>query len=187
MNKEELLALGLSEEQVSEVIDGFGHMIPKSRFDEVNNEKNELKKQLSERDEQLKELAKSNKDNEELTKKIKELQTLNETKSKEYEETLSKLKLDNLIELSLTNNGSKNNKALKALLDMEKIKIENDKLVGFDEQIKSLKESDKYLFNSFKEEKMAGVTPKVGNTDEKKSVKPTTYDDFLKMEMEKGE
>ena len=52
-------------------------MIPYTRFKEVNDEKNELKNQLSNRDTQLKELAKITKDNEELNSKIKELQESN--------------------------------------------------------------------------------------------------------------
>lgn len=159
MNKEQLLALGLTEEQANGVITGFGHMIPKSRFDEVNNEKNELKKTLSERDEQLKELAKSNKDNEELTKQIKELQIVNETKVKEYEETLSKLKLDNAVELALTNSGSKNNKAVKSLLNYDTIKFDKDVLVGLEEQITSLKASDSYLFKTEEKSTAIGIEP----------------------------
>ena len=82
-------------------------MIPYTRFKEVNDEKNELKNQLSNRDTQLKELDKITKDNEELNSKIKELQESNKNVRTEYE---------------------------------------NDKLVGLDEQLKALKESDAYLF-----------------------------------------
>lgn len=66
MKKEELLALGLTEEQVVKVLEGFKDTVPYSRFKEVNDEKNELKTELSNRDNQLKELAKITKDNEEL-------------------------------------------------------------------------------------------------------------------------
>lgn len=34
MNKEQLIALGLSEEQAQSVLDGFGQMVPKSRLDD---------------------------------------------------------------------------------------------------------------------------------------------------------
>lgn len=116
-------------------------MIPYTRFKEVNDEKNELKNQLSNRD-----LAKITKDNEELNSKIKELQESNKNAQTEYENKLASLRLDNGIELALTQNGALNNKAAKALLNLENIKYENDKLVGLDEQLKALKESDAYLF-----------------------------------------
>lgn len=51
--------------------------------------------------------------NDELNSKIRELQDLNKTKLEEYESNLA-----------LTNNGVKNNKALKALLDLDAIKMD---------------------------------------------------------------
>lgn len=143
MNKEELIALGLTEEQANKVLEINKDMIPYTRFKEVNDEKNELKNQLSNRDTQLKKLAKITKDNEELNSKIKELQESNKNAQTEYE---NKLASYNGIELALTQNGALNNKAAKALLNLENIKYENDKLVGLDEQLKALKESDAYLF-----------------------------------------
>lgn len=49
MNKEELIALGLTEEQANKVLEINKDMIPYTRFKEVNDEKNELKNQLSNR------------------------------------------------------------------------------------------------------------------------------------------
>lgn len=100
--KEELLALGLTEEQATKVLEGFKDTISYARFKEVNDEKNELKTELSNRDNQLKELAKITKDNEELNSKVKELQSTNETAKTEYESKLARLRLDNGIELALT-------------------------------------------------------------------------------------
>ena len=85
MNKEELIALGLTEEQANKVLEINKDMIPYTRFKELNDEKNELKNQLSNRDTQLKELAKITKDNEELNSKIKELQESNKNAQTEYE------------------------------------------------------------------------------------------------------
>lgn len=125
MTKEELQALGFEESLAETLANGeLGKVIPYARFKEVVDEKNELKAQLSERDEQLKDLGKLTKDNDELNSKIKELQDLNKVKSEEYESNLEKLKLDNAIDLALTNNGVKNNKALKALLDLDTIKMD---------------------------------------------------------------
>lgn len=85
MNKEELIALGLTEEQATKVLEINKDMIPYTRFKEVNDEKNELKNQWSNRDTQLKELDKIIKDNEELNSKIKELQESNKNVQTEYE------------------------------------------------------------------------------------------------------
>jgi hypothetical protein len=44
--------------------------------------------------------------------------------------------------------GAKNTKALRALLDMEKIKYENDTLSGLDEQIEAIKKDNDFLFET---------------------------------------
>ena len=97
MNKEELIALGLTEEQANKVLEINKDMIPYTRFKELNDEKNELKNQLSNRDTQLKELAKITKDNEELNSKIKELQESNKNAQTEYENKLASLRESNLL------------------------------------------------------------------------------------------
>ena len=65
------------------------------------------------------------------------------------------------MELALTNAGAKNNIAVKALLKMENIKMDNDKVIGLTEQIEELKKTNDYLFKI--EEKAppapAGITP----------------------------
>ena len=97
-------------------------MIPQSRFNEVVEEKNKLKADLTERDKQLSELQKNNSSNEELKKQITELQEKNKASEKEYQETLAKVKLDNALELALTSAGARNNLAVKALLKVEFMK-----------------------------------------------------------------
>lgn len=165
MTKEELIKLGLTEEQATKVFENYGHMVPKGRFNEEVEEKNELKKQLGERDIQLAELSKNNANNEELKKQIAQLQADNTAKEAEYNANISKIKLDNALEQALTGSGSKNNKALKALLDMEKVKLDGDKLLGLEEQLTEIKKANDYLFN-IKEEKPTlptGITPPSGS------------------------
>lgn len=167
MNKDELIKLGLTEEQAMKLIEKYGNMIPQSRFNEVVEEKNKLKADLTERDKQLSELQKNNSSNEELKKQITELQEKNKASEKEYQETLAKIKLDNALELALTSAGARNNLAVKALLKMDNIKMDNDKVIGLTEQIEELKRTSDYLFKI--EEKApevpAGKTPANSNSD----------------------
>ena len=51
------------------------------------------------------------------------------------------------LEGALTNAKSKNNKALKALLDMDNIKYQEGKLEGLQEQIEALQKDASYLFD----------------------------------------
>ncbi len=150
------MELGLTEEQADKVLAKYVNMIPKHRFDEVNEEKNELKKQLAERDAQLKELKAKAAGNEELTAKITDLEKLNKTTKDEYEAKMAALRKETAIELKLKDEKAKNVKAVKALLDLGKVSLDGDNLVGLDEQLKGLRESDAYLFG---EDRLSGRDP----------------------------
>ena len=124
-----------------------GNFIPKSRFDQVNQAKKELEVQLKDRDTQLAELSKNNKDNENLLNQIKDLQALNKQTTTDYENKINQMQFDFALEGALTNAKSKNNKALKALLDMNSIKYQEGKFEGLQEQIEALQKDASYLFD----------------------------------------
>ena len=73
-------------------------------------------------------------------------QTDYETKKKEIEANskaeIEKVKLESKIDLAINNAKAKNVKSVKANLDLDKIKLDGDKLLGFDDQIEALKKSD---------------------------------------------
>ncbi|MEY8428437.1 phage scaffolding protein [Lachnospiraceae bacterium 46-15] len=149
--KEQLIGMGLTEEQAQKVIDEVvgGNYVPKSRFNEVNEENKTLKKSVSDRDKQFEDLKKSSGDNAALQQQISELQKQNADQQKAHDEELAKLKLDNAVEIALSGAKAKNGKAVKAMLDMSKVKIgEDGKLSGFDEQLEALKKSDGYMFDA---------------------------------------
>lgn len=124
-----------------------GNFIPKSRFDQVNQAKKELEVQLKDRDTQLADLSKNNKDNESLLNQIKDLQALNKQTTTDYENKINQMQFDYALDGALTNAKSKNNKALKALLDMNSIKYQDGKLEGLQEQIEALQKDASYLFD----------------------------------------
>lgn len=183
MSKDELIKLGLTEEQVSKVIEmnseqlkGF---IPKTRFDEVNNVKKSLENDLKDRDKQLENLKKSNTDNEELKSQIEKLQMENKTAQENYLAEVAKIKMNNAIELALKDNNVLNSKAVKALLDLEKVEFKEEKLIGLDEQIEILKKADdsKMLFRTEIDNKpsFAGVQPGMGNIANNQQSNPTIF------------
>lgn len=149
MNKESLLALGLTEEQATKVLEGFKDFVPRERLNEVNEAKKTLEAQVAERDKQLTELKKSVGDNEALKTQIDELQKANKAAKEKFESDLQALKISNAIDTALTASGAKNLKATRALLDLEKITLDGDDVKGVEEQIKALKSDDstKFLFN----------------------------------------
>lgn len=126
--------------------------IEKSEFNNANESIKDYKKQLKDRDKQLDDLKGKVKDNEELTKEIDKLKDDNKKVTDDYEAKLTKLTFDTKFERALSVYKSKNSKALKALLDMEKVSLDGENFIGLEDQIKSLKESDPYLFEEEKKE-----------------------------------
>nr|DAW12745.1 MAG TPA: minor structural protein [Caudoviricetes sp.] len=172
MTKEILMKMGLTEEQATKVLEAHttainGKYIPKERFDEVNTKKQQLETSVAERDRQLEDLKKSTGDVETLKKQIETLQNENKTKEETYKTELSNLKKTNALDLALAGAKVKNNKAIKALLDSEKIKLKDDgTLEGLTEQLEAIKKTDAYLFEETQTKEktvpkgfVPGVTP----------------------------
>jgi len=153
MTKEQLMAMGLTEDQAAKVLESLnGNFIPKNRFDEVNNTKKQLEKDVSTRDAQLEELKKANGDAEALQTKITELQTQNATEKSNYEAQVNKMQIDSAVEKSLTSAKAKNTTAVKALLSefLAKAEMEGETVKGLDDAVKKLTESEdtKFLFDT---------------------------------------
>lgn len=155
MKKEDLIALGLSEEQATKVMELHtsaldGNYVPKSRFNEVNEENKTLKNQVSDRDKQIDGLKKSAGDNEDLKKQIETLQADNKAKDEAHAKELKQLRVDAAVEKALSDSGALNLTATKALLkDLDKAELSDDGSVkGLKEQIEALKGADdtKFLF-----------------------------------------
>lgn len=178
MTKEDLIAMGLTEEQAKKVMDSLdGSFVTKTRFNEINEENKTLKQSVTDRDKQLEDLKKSSGDNAALQQQITDLQKANADQKKSYEAELAQLKLDNAIETALTAAGTKNNKAVKALLDMTQVKLgEDGKLTGFEEQLAAVQKSDAYLFAEKQQQNFRGFQPGASG-----DMKPGTNVDTSKM------
>ena len=182
MNKEDLIAMGLTEEQAKKVMDSLdGNYVTKTRFNEVNEENKTLKKSVSDRDKQLEDLKKSSGDNEELKKQIETLQQENANKKKAHDAEMTQLRLDNAIDAALTAAGAKNIKAVRALIDTSKVKVgEDGKLTGFDDLLSAVQKSDSYLFTEKQQKQnFKGFQPGASG-----NVKPGTKVDMSKMTYE---
>lgn len=185
MKKEELVALGISEEQADKVVEMHngeinGAFIPKHRFDEVNNAKKALDETVKERDKQLEDLKKSKGDVEALKQQIADLQTANKEAVKAHEAEMVKLKTDGIIESVLASAGAKNSKAIRALFDESNFKLQEDGTVfGLKEALSAVQKSDPYLFET-KETKpepkgMTGYEPKGDEGRAGSTAQPSTY------------
>lgn len=146
MNKEDLIALGLTEEQAQQVIDGFGTMVPKSRLDDKIKELKKANDTITERDQQLEELKPKAAGNEALQAEITRLQQENKDNAEKHAADLVEQQRTFALDNALKDAKVHNPKAVKALLDLEKVKLNGEALEGLTEQLDALKQSDAYLF-----------------------------------------
>ncbi len=179
MKKEDLIAMGLTEDQAKKVMEALdGNFVTKTRFNEINEENKTLRQQITDRDTQLETLKKSSGDNESLKQQIADLQKQNADAQKAHEAEMNKLKLDNAVEAALVAAGAKNAKAVRSLFDESKFKL-NDKgeVEGLSDAIKAVQKSDSYMFEEKQtQQKFTGFQPGASGTQ-----KPGTEVDTSKM------
>ena len=151
MNRDTLQKFGLSDEQVNQVMAEHGKDLEKSKgaeseLEQLKQQNTDLTSQIGDRDKQLKDLSGKADGNEELQSQIKALQESNKQSKTDYEANITKLKRDGAIELALREAKAKNPKAVRALLDGDTIKVDEDGVHGLKEQLEQLQTSDAYLF-----------------------------------------
>jgi len=170
------------------VVDPNDPMVPKRRLDEVIAERNRYKEMVEERDSQLADLKTWAKDNEVLKAQIAELQAKNKQVTEDYEKQLKEQRFAFAIERAVAKADARNVKAVVALLDTSKISLDGENLLGFDEQIAALKQSDPYLFGVDLKGRMpegTGKPPKeVPNPWKKESFNLTKQGQILKTDPE---
>ncbi|MCC5422511.1 phage scaffolding protein [Clostridium botulinum] len=140
-----------------------GSFISKTRFDQVNEQAKEYKKQVGERDKQINNLKEEYKDVDGLKEKVEQLELDNKTQKETYEKQLSDIAFNNALEKGLGAFSIKDKKLIMTLIDKDKLKVDEDNVIGLKEQIEPLKTSHEYLFD--KEIKGTGSFVTGGNND----------------------
>lgn len=82
-----------------------------------------------------------------------------------YKDELAKAKKDGLIDLALSKAGAKNEKMLRALIDLDKVTVKDGALEGLNDQIDSIKKDNGFLFEPDKEEVRLGGNHDGGKPD----------------------
>lgn len=126
--------------------------IAKDKFDTLD-------KQLKTANTTINDLKKDNKDNEVLQTKVGEY----ETKVKDYEKQIKDMQFNYALEGVLKGANVRNTKAVTALLNLENVKLDGENLLGLNEQLDSLKESDNYLFAEEQRPQFSGIKPTDGS------------------------
>lgn len=156
MKKDFLAQLGLNEEQAQAVLVQYGKDVTsiKASNEQLQTQVDELTTQVGDRDKQLKKLEKAAGDNQELAQEIDKLRKENEQAAKDYQSKIAKQAKDFAIGNALRDAGAKNVKATQALLDMDKVSVDEEgQLSGLSDQLEELQKTDAYLFTPKQEEK----------------------------------
>lgn len=144
MTVESLVAAGFTQEQATQIIAAHkaalaGQYVPKSRFDEVSQ-------QVKDRDQQITELGKFKGTAEELQTKVTELEAKNQQQAQEAAAALIAERKRNALVSQLTGKVHDVDLVLSQI-DQEKVSVaENGTVIGFEDQLKALKETKGFLF-----------------------------------------
>ena len=132
----------MDKKAAEKIGEGF---VTKADFNAVNEAKKALEAQLKGRDRDMAELRKAAGDNAELNKRYQELQEKYQSDTESLSKKLNDSKKNSAIDMAILQAKGRNPKAIKALLDMDKIELKEDgTLTGLD--LTALKKSDGYLF-----------------------------------------
>jgi hypothetical protein len=150
MKREELKALELSDENIEAIMKLHGQDVEetKNKLTQAEKEKEGLQAQLDEANKAIKGFEGLD------VAGIKAAAADWEAKAKQAKEDadaeIAKLKFDHALEAALTGAKAKNPKAVKALLDMEALKLNeaDGSVIGLNEQIEKVKTDNDYLFES---------------------------------------
>lgn len=143
---------GIEESKIDGFVTEFNkevpkHLIPKDKYNELSEAKKKLEADLADRDKQLEDLSRAAGASEELKKQIEQLQTANKEAAEKYAAEIKDLQIKSAIKSAIT--GKVHDEDLVAgLIDREKLVLDGDKVVGLDDQIKSLQESKAFLFKT---------------------------------------
>ena len=134
MKKEMLIEMGIDEEKASKVMELYSesikNMVSKDELTTANNTITQLKETVKKFD---------GVDIEKLKTDVTNWET-------KYNTDILNIKKNNAVDMDIITANGKNTKAIKALIDMDKVSLKDDgTLEGFD--IESLKKSDSYLFD----------------------------------------
>jgi len=158
------IAAKIGDKKLAVVNDGS--YIPREKLKEATDKAKELEKQLTERDKQLETLKTAAIGNEELQKQIDTLKADNQKAKEGYEATLKQQAKDFAIDRAIAEAKGRNPKAIKALLDAEKVSIDGENVIGLKEQMEAIAKSDPYLFGDTAPGQIGGGAnpPGGGNT-----------------------
>lgn len=178
MTKDELMKLGLSEEVADKVVEDYGkNYVSKDQFNAKNDKLKSVEGELSKVRGEIDNLQKANASNDELKKQIDALKADSDKRTAEYEAKIKSMEIDSIVNTALSGVKSKNNKAVRALLDLTDAQVENGEIKGLKKQLDLVVKENPYLFG----DNTKPVGTPAGNDGGKGTPQVITAKDFVKM------
>ena len=178
MTKDELMKLGLSEEVADKVVEDYGkNYVSKDQFNAKNDKLKSVEGELSKVRGEIDNLQKANASNDELKKQIDALKADSDKRTAEYEAKIKSMEIDSIVNAALSGVKSKNNKAVRALLDLTDAQVENGEIKGLKKQLDLVVKENPYLFG----DNTKPVGTPAGNDGGKGTPQVITTKDFVKM------
>lgn len=148
MKKEDLTALGLTDEQIAGVqkLNGLDITAEQKKTTAAELDRDNYKGQLEAAHTTLKGFEGI--DVKDLQGKIDALTNDLKTRENEYQAKLSDMEFNQTIEAAITGAGAKNAKAVKALLDIKNLKASKDQTADIKAAIEACQKENDYLFGT---------------------------------------
>lgn len=145
LKKEDLIALGLTEEQANKIVEDQKDYVPRSRLKEESDAVAALNKQLTDRDADIKKLQGEAGKGSDLEKKLTDLQAQYKTDTEALGKQLADQKLDSALDMALGKAKARDLTSVKAHIKREALKLKDDGTVeGLD--VAALVKEKPYLF-----------------------------------------
>lgn len=135
------------DKQVKVANIGTGDYVGKSKYDALETEKNGLASQLQTATESLKKFE-GIEDPAKLQAEIVKLQGDLKTQKDSYEGQIADMQFNSTLESAITAAGGRSAKAIKALLDVDKLKASKDQTADIKAAIEACQKESSYLFGA---------------------------------------
>lgn len=117
-----------------------------------------------------------------LKEQLQELQTKYDSDTKAAAEKLAQIEFDGAIKDVLTKHSARNEKAVRAMLDLDALRASNNRNSDIEKAVAALKESDAYLFNT-DGPKPTGQTTGIGIQTQSSPTSTGTVADAIKQQL----
>ena len=148
MKREELKALGLEDEAIDKVMALHGKSVTElnTKVATAEQQATQYQEQLQSNQDELDSLKEAANGNDELTRSYADLQAKFDTVKTDADSKLSETQKDYAIKLALKDANALDENIILGLLDRDTIKVAENGLQGFTEQLETLKTDKSFLF-----------------------------------------